>query len=133
MTHAAALAYYTIFSLPPMLLIIVYTATRFYDETTVKTAIFGEIENLIGVKSATQLAGTIDQLGVYDSVSWAAAVGIGTLFFTSTTVFITMQNALNTTFKVKAKPEGWQSILKLIKDRLLSFTFLNSGNAFRLG
>ncbi|MEM1124308.1 MAG: YihY/virulence factor BrkB family protein, partial [Bacteroidota bacterium] len=73
---------------------------------------------------ATQLANTIDNLGVYDSVSWATVVGIGTLVFTSTTVFITMQNALNTTFRVKAKPEGWNSIFKLIKDRVLSFTFL---------
>lgn len=123
MTHAAALAYYTIFSLPPMLLVILYTATRFYDEVQVKAAIFGEIETLIGAQSATQLANSIDKLGVYDTNSWAAILGIGTLIFTSTTVFVTMQNALNRTFKVKAKPKGW-GILKLIKDRLLSFTFL---------
>ena len=123
MTHAAALAYYTIFSLPPMLLIILFTATQFYDEATVKGAIFGEITKLVGPSGAEQLATTIDKLGVYDSSTWAAVVGIGTLLFTSTTVFVTMQNALNTTFKVKAKPEGW-GILKLIKDRILSFTFL---------
>lgn len=123
MTHAAALAYYTIFSLPPMLLVILFTATRFYDEAQVDEAIFGEIETLIGAQSAIQLSNTIDKLGVYDTNSWAAVLGIGTLIFTSTTVFVTMQNALNRTFKVKAKPQGW-GILKLIKDRLLSFTFL---------
>ena len=123
MTHAAALAYYTIFSLPPMLLVILFTATRFYDEAKVESAIFGEIESLIGAKSAEQLADTIDKVGVYDTSSWTAIIGIGTLLFTATTVFVTIQNALNKTFEVKAKPEGL-GILKLIKDRILSFTFL---------
>lgn len=123
MTHAAALAYYTIFSLPPMLLVILFTATQFYDEVQVKAAIFGEIENLIGLKSANQLANTIDKLGVYDTNSWTAIVGIATLLFTATTVFVTMQNALNTVFRVKPKPSGW-GILKLVRDRILSFTFL---------
>jgi len=123
MTNAAALAYYTIFSLPPMLLVILVTATQFYNETEVKSAIFGEIEDLIGPKSAIQLAGTIDRLGVFDTVSWATVVGAGTLLFTATTVFVTIQNALNKTFEVKAKPKGL-GILKLIRDRLLSFSFL---------
>lgn len=123
MTHAAALAYYTIFSLPPMLLVILFTATQFYDEVQVKAAIFGEIEDLIGLKSATQLADTIDKLGVYDTTSWTAIIGVATLIFTATTVFVTMQNALNTIFQVKAKPSGW-GILKLVRDRVLSFTFL---------
>lgn len=123
MTQAAALAYYTIFSLPPMILVILFTATRFYDEITVKSAIFGEIEDLIGKNSAEQLAITIDKLGVYDTTSWATIIGIGTLLFTSTTVFVTMQNALNHTFKVKAKPKG-MGILKMLKDRVLSFSIL---------
>lgn len=130
MTQAAALAYYTIFSLPPMILVILYTATRFYDEITVKAAIFGEIENLIGASSAEQLAITIDKLGVYETTSWATFIGIGTLLFTSTTVFVTMQNALNHTFKVKAKPKG-MGILKMLKDRVLSFSIL-MGIAFVL-
>jgi len=123
MTHAAALAYYTIFSLPPMLLVISFTATQFYEEARVKKAIFGEIEDLIGGKSAQQLADTIDRLGVYDTSSWAAVIGIGTLIFTSTTVFVTMQNSLNSIFNVKSKPEG-MGILKLIRDRFLSFSLL---------
>lgn len=130
MTHAAALAYYTVFSLPPMLLVILFTATQFYDEMRVKAAIFGEIGDLISPKSAEALINTIDKLGVYDTNSWSAIVGIGTLLFTATTVFVTIQNALNIIFKVKAKPEG-TGILKLIKDRLLSFTFL-MGIAFVL-
>jgi len=123
MTDAAALAYYTIFSLPPMLLVILMTATQFYNEQAVKSAIFGEIESLIGQQSASQLAGTLDRLGVFDTVSWTTAISAGTLLFTATTVFVTIQNALNKTFKVKARPKGL-GILKFLRDRLLSFSFL---------
>ncbi len=122
-THAAALAYYTIFSLPPMLLIILFSATRFYDETEVKSAIFGEIETMIEPESALQLSQTLDKLQVFEPSFWATVLGIGILVFTSTTVFVTMQNALNQIFQVKAKPKG-SGFLKLIKDRVLSFTIL---------
>ncbi|MEM6967433.1 MAG: YihY/virulence factor BrkB family protein [Bacteroidota bacterium] len=50
-------------------------------------------------------------------------MGGSILIFTSTTVFVTFQNALNKIFRVKPAPTGW-GILKLVKDRLLSFTLL---------
>lgn len=123
-THAAALSYYTIFSLPPMLLIILYTTTRFYNEAEVESFIFGEIESLIGPTSANQLAQTIEKLAIFESTWWSTALGIAILIFTSTTVFVTMQNALNHIFKVKAKPTDGIGILKLIQDRVLSFALL---------
>lgn len=122
-THAAALAYYTIFSLPPMLLIILFTATRFYNENQVEEAIFGEIESMIGPESANQLSQTLEKLQVFEPSMWATILGIGILVFTSTTVFVTMQNALNHIFSVKPKPKGL-GFLKLIKDRILSFAIL---------
>jgi len=122
-THAAALSYYTIFSLPPMLLIILFTTTWFYDEATVKDALFSQIGELVGKAGAQQLLLTIEKLNVFEPTLWATILGGFILAFTSTTVFITFQNALNKIFRVKAKPTGW-GILKLVKDRLLSFTLL---------
>ena len=122
-THAAALSYYTIFSLPPMLLIILFTTTWFYDETTVKEALFSQIGQLVGKDGAQQLMMTIEKLNVFDSTLWATVLGGTILAFTSTTVFVTMQNALNKIFKVKVKPEGL-GILKLIRDRVLSFALI---------
>ena len=123
-THAAALSYYTIFSLPPMLLIILYTTTSFYDENTVKVAFFSQIGVLVGRDGAQQLMLTIDKLDIFEPTIWATLLGGVILAFTATTVFITMQNALNKIFRVKAKPQGGWGILKMIKDRFLSFTLL---------
>lgn len=122
-TWAAAISYYTIFSLPPILLVILYTTTIFYDEQSIRAAIFGQIGSLIGEKGANQISSTVDSLGVFEQEWWASVLGIGGVLITSTTVFITLQNALNQIFKVKAKPSkaGW---FKMLRDRLLSFTVL---------
>ena len=129
-THAAALAYYTIFSLPPMLLIIIFTTTLIYDEATIKEVLFTQIGRLVGKDGAHELLLTIEQLNVFEPTIWATILGGSILVFTSTTVFVTMQNTLNTIFKVKPKPTDW-IILKMVKDRVLSFALL-MGVAFIL-
>ncbi len=122
-THAAALSYYTIFSLPPMLLIILYTATLFYNEAEVKNVLFSQIGDLVGKEGTQQIITTIENLQIFQPTMWATIMGAGVLIFTSTTVFVTMQNALNKIFRVKPNPEGW-GILKMVKDRILSFSLL---------
>jgi len=130
-TYAASIAYYTIFSLPPILLLILYITTFFYEEASIKAAIFNEIGALAGTDSATQLANTVDRIGLFEDNGWASLVGGAALIFTATTVFVTLQNALNRIFGVIPKPEGTRAVLKLIKDRLLSFSFV-MGIAFIL-
>lgn len=122
-THAAALSYYTIFSLPPMLLIILFTTTWFYDEKTVKSALFKQIGDLVGKDGANQLLATIEKINVFEPTIWATIMGVGVLIFTSTTVFVTFQSALNKIFRVRPNPSGF-GILKLLRDRTLSFAFL---------
>lgn len=129
-TWAAALSYYTIFSLPPMLFVILSITTLFYDEQSIRDAIFGEIGQLIGTKGAGQLANTVDSMQVFERKWWHSVIGIGGMLLTATTVFITLQNALNNIFQVKAKPDGagW---FKMVRDRLLSLSVL-MGIAFIL-
>ncbi|MCO6476631.1 MAG: YihY/virulence factor BrkB family protein [Phaeodactylibacter sp.] len=123
--HAAALAYYTIFALPPMLMVILLTTTIFYDRSAMRQTIFGEISGLVGKESAQSLASTLDRIGLFEGTWWASAISIAVLVFTSTTVFVTIQNALNRIFDVKPKPKakGW---LKMLRDRLISFALLLS-------
>jgi len=123
-TNAAALSYYTIFSLPPILLVTIYTATAFYSKKEVEEAIFGEISNLIGSESATQLSDIIENAGAFDGGWITTAISIGVLLFTSTTVLITMQDTLNKIFEVKVVTEGWRGVLKLVRDRVLTFGFV---------
>lgn len=122
-THAAALAYYTVFSLPPILLIVIYSTSLVYDQAAVNQFIFGELSELIGKGGGTQLSNAIEQLGIYDQDLWAAFLSIGVLIFTATTVFVTLQSTLNKIFKVKPKPAGW-GIIKWLRDRALSATLL---------
>jgi len=62
LTKAAAISYYTIFSLPPMLLIVLYASTLFYDRAAVETALFNQIGELAGQDSAQQLVFAIENL-----------------------------------------------------------------------
>ena len=70
-TYAAGLAYYTIFSLPPMLMVILFTTTIFYDRATMRQTIFGEISGLVGKESAQSLASTLDRIGLFEGTWWA--------------------------------------------------------------
>ena len=121
-THSAALAYYTVFSLPPVILIVIIGATTFYDRETVKEAIFGEIGALVGQDGAQTLSTAIDALGLYQDSWWQTVISIGVLIFTATTVFVTIQLTLNKIFRVKPKPKS--GIVKLIVDRFMSFTLV---------
>jgi len=126
LTHAAALSYYTIFSLPPMLLIIVSVAARFYNEEDVRSSILDEIATLVGPEAALQLMNTLNKLSIHEPTWWATALGIGVLMFTATTVFVTMQNALNIIFEVKPVETKAFGLLKMLRDRVISFTLLIS-------
>jgi membrane protein len=124
-TYAAGLSYYTIFSLPPMLMVVIYSTTLFYDRDAIRKTIFGEISDIVGPDSAAQLANTLDQIGLFEG-SWInSAISIAALLFTSTTVFATMQRALNRMYGVKPKPDK-SGLLKLLFDRLTSFALLLS-------
>ncbi|SEM99559.1 membrane protein [Nitrosomonas marina] len=124
LVRAAALSYYTIFTLPPMLLVILFTTTLFYDPQTVRQTIFGDLADLIGQESAAQLANTVRIAGLFEGTWWATFIGIGGLLFTATTVFVTIQDALNTLFMVKPRPNaGW---FKMLRDRIISFALLLS-------
>jgi membrane protein len=124
LTQSAALSFYMIFSLPSILLIILWTAARFYREVAVQEALFTEIGDLVGHEGAQQLMATVEGLDIQEPTWWATAVGVGVLIFTATTVLVTMQNVLNRIFEVKpAEAEGLE-LWEILRDRLISFTML---------
>lgn len=125
LTHAAALSYYTIFSLPPLLLIVLSITKLFYKADAVKGVLFAQIEVLVGNEGAQLLMKSIENIHIFETTFWATIISIAVLIFTSTTGLVTMQNALNKIFKVKPKPEN-SGFLEIIKDRFLSFALLIS-------
>ncbi len=124
MNMAAALAYYTIFSLPPILIIIINIAGVFLEEQRFQVQLQEELSDLVGASGAEELMKTISNIGVFQKEWWATGISIIALVFASTTVFVTIQRSLNHIFRVKAKPRI--GILKIAIDRVISFTMVLS-------
>jgi membrane protein len=125
MKLSAALAYYTIFSLTPLIIIIISAVSIFLgDNMDPNTKLFGEISEMIGVDAANQLKGFVDNANLSGKTSLGLIIGIITLLVGSSAIFIEIQDSINLIWKVKAVPKkGW---LKLITNRLLSFSLIAS-------
>jgi membrane protein len=118
---SAALAFYTIFSVAPVLLIAVGVASFFLAPETATDRIVGEMENLVGAQGANAVRQVIDSSRGFGKGLWALSVGIVTLIMGATAVFGELQSALNRIWDVEAKPDR-SVIMSLIVDRLRSFS-----------
>lgn len=124
MKLSASLAYYTVFSLGPMLVLMISLAGIFFGQDAIEGKIFYEIKGLIGGKAALQVQEMIKNLQLSGKSTTALIISIITLAIGATSVFSDIQNSINMIWHVKAKPKrGW---VKLIKDRLLSSSLIIS-------
>ena len=123
-THAAALSYYMVFSLPSMLLIVLWTTARFYREATAREAIFAEIGSLVGEDGAQQVMATLEKLNINEPSWWAASLTLAALLFFATTVFDAMRTALNHVALVKSTDSLCQRIWKLFRIRFIAIALL---------
>jgi membrane protein len=125
MKLSAALAYYTIFSLTPLIIIIISAASIFLgDNMDPNTKLFGEISEMIGKDAANQLKSFVDNANLSGKSTFGLVIGIITLIIGSTAIFIEIQDSINLIWKVKAVPKrGWK---KLLTNRLLSFSLIAS-------
>lgn len=115
---SAAMSYYTIFSLAPVILMVIATAGYFLGEGAVSGLIFARISNIVGSDSALAVQKLVENayVGRPDSIStWVA---VGTLVFSSTVVVTALQNSLNTIWKVQVKPQ--KSIIHFGLKKLLA-------------
>src|SRR5690606_4042865 len=116
--YSASLAYYTIFSLGPILVLMISLAGIFLGEEAIKGKVFTELNGLVGASAARQIQEVIKNLELSGKSTLALIISIVTLIIGATTVFGDIQNSINKIWHVRAKPkEGW---LKLVTDRLLS-------------
>jgi len=132
LTHAAAISYYTVFSLPSMLLVVLWSAAQFYREDTVHEAIVEKITMLLGKQASDQIMSTIQKLSVEEPTWFATVIAIGILLFFATTVFDAMRTALNTVDKVEASSSLKKNIWMLLRLRLIAFALLISISFFLL-
>ena len=122
--HAAALSYYTIFSLPPLLLIVITVASAAYGGEAVTGQVYGQLKGLVGAESAKFLQDSIAKFTLQQKSGLATIIGIGTLLFAATTFFVTLQESINDIWNLKVKPRN--SLWQFVQDRLLSFGLILS-------
>lgn len=125
MKLSAALAYYTIFSLTPLIIIIISAASLFLgDNMDPNTKLFGEISELVGNDAANQLRSFVNNANYSGKSTFGLIIGIATLVIGATAIFIEIQDSINLIWKVKAVPKkGWK---KFLTNRLLSFSLIAS-------
>ena len=123
---SAALAYYTIFSLAPMLLIIIAVTGLFWSQDVVRSQVLNQIEGLVGAEGRVFISDLLSSASNPAKDVLATIVGILTLLFGALGVFNELHNALNTIWEVKEEETtGFvESVKKVIFGRLLSFTMI---------
>ena len=118
---SASLSYFTIFTLGPMMLVIIYISSIFWGRRAIEGTIHDQISGLIGDGAAIQIQALIKNASISGN-SFLALLGIVSLIFAATTVFTQIQDTMNTIWNLKVKSgRGWQQMLK---NRLLSFAIV---------
>ncbi len=116
----AALAYYTLFSIAPLLIIAIAVAGLFFGEEAARGEIVAQIQGLIGLEGAIAVQGLLKSASEPAKDIFAALVSIITLVIGATTVFAELQSDLDRIWRVPA-PAKESGIWSLLRTRLLSF------------
>ncbi len=121
---SAALAYYTVFSLAPMLIIVIRFCDIFLRRQAIEGTLNKQIEDFVGQSAAVEIQELIKNASLSTDVTWASVIGVVTLILAATGVFGEIQDSINYIWRLKTKPKkGW---LKILTNRLLSFSMIIS-------
>lgn len=116
---AAALAYYTVFSISPLLVIVVAIAGAFFGQQTAQEQIAVQLTELVGKDGVQPILLALNNMSQPKMRGVASLISIGVLILGASGMFAQLQDALNTVWKVK--PQPGQGILPFIRKRLSSF------------
>ncbi|MFN8670784.1 MAG: YihY/virulence factor BrkB family protein [Candidatus Sericytochromatia bacterium] len=119
MEMGAAIAYYTIFSLPPLLIILITLTGIFFGEYAIQGKIVAQIQGLVGKDVAITIESIIKNTHRPDISSYSAIIGIVALLLGATGVFSQVKQSLNKIWGVEPKYQS--GILAFIKDKIIPF------------
>ncbi|HTN45763.1 MAG TPA: YihY/virulence factor BrkB family protein [Flavipsychrobacter sp.] len=121
---SGSLAYYTVFSMGPLLVMIISLCGLFLGREAIEGEVFAVLEGFVGKDTASQLQEIIKNASLTGKSTVAAIIGGIALLIGATTVFGEIQDSINTIWGLKAKPKkGW---LKMLQNRVLSFSVIVS-------
>jgi membrane protein len=119
---SASLAYYTIFSVGPLLLVIISLTGLFFETESVTYQMYAQMRSLVGEEGARQILNIIDNMRAQNIAAKYSIIGGVILAFGATGIFADIQDSINYIWSIRAKPKkGW---LKFITNRLLSFSII---------
>lgn len=122
MSFAAGTAFYTIFSLPALLIIILNLGASLYERSEIREELFSQITSLAGDESRQTLESILENFAFNADSAISATIGISILIFSATTVFVSLQRGINHIWHIKPIPN--RGYVKLAFDRLLSFSIV---------
>ena len=121
---SGALAYFTVFSIGPMIIVMIFFADLFYGREAIEGTIYGQIQGFVGPEAALQIQEIIRNATLSGTSRVTAVIGFITLLIGASTVFAEIQDSINMIWNLKPKPKkGW---LKILLNRLLSFSIVVS-------
>ncbi|MEJ7590025.1 MAG: YihY/virulence factor BrkB family protein [Planctomycetaceae bacterium] len=118
----AALAFYALFSIPPLFVVVLAMAGFWFGEEAARRELFGQVSDAVGSRGGDAIQSLMSVAHVENRSPWAGLVALTMLLMTSTGAFVELQSSLNTIWGVRRKPG--RAIRNVLKDRLLSFAMI---------
>jgi membrane protein len=119
---SGSLAFTMVFSMGPLILIIITTTSFFFGREAIEGRVYGQLEGFLGHDTALQLQEMIKHAAISSKTTLATIIGFIFLFIGATSVFSEMQDSINMIWGLKPKPKkGWVAFLK---NRFLSFSVI---------
>ena len=122
--YSASLAYYTILSLAPLLIIMLYVSGKLFGKEAIRGELYAEIKDLVGTEAALQVQTAIQNIHLSPDNLFASSIGVIVLLIGATGIFSEIQDSLNRIWglKLTTRKVWW----KLFIDRLISFSLILS-------
>ncbi len=120
----ASLSYYTLFSLPPLLIIVISLGGIFFGEDAIRGQIVNQIQDVVGKSSAVFIQNTLSNIKISQKGNIAAVIGVAVLLFSASTVFAEIQSSINYIWGLRTKPN--KGIIRFVMNRLVSFSMIAS-------
>ncbi|WP_411279545.1 YihY/virulence factor BrkB family protein [Gemmatimonas sp.] len=118
--HGAAIAYYTLFALAPVLLIVIFVAGFVVGEDVVRQELLTQIAGLIGRDGAEAVGAILERAGKRDGGALATVLAIGGLVFAATGAFLELQAALNMIWRVRSSSSAGINVQEMLTRRFRS-------------
>lgn len=118
----AALAFYTLFAIAPLFVIVLAIAGLWFGAEAARHELFSQVSGLVGSEGGEAIQALVSAAHKPKTGAWATVIAVATLFVGATGVFVQLQDALNSVWGVRRVPG--RGLRNFIKDRLLSFALI---------